>query len=105
MSREIMDSRDHRQILKATSRRFDDPRQFLARIEEIYESSPPESYDLLELADGRVFERFSRIQFVEERNVGRVWSFRDITDARRAEEALRSNRSGCASRSPASATR
>jgi PAS domain-containing protein len=35
-----------------------------------------------------VFERFSRIQFVDERNVGRVWSFRDITERRRAEQAL-----------------
>ena len=90
MSREMMDSRDHRQILKTTSRRFDDPRQFLARIEDIYESSPPESYDLLVLADGRVYERFTRIQFVEKQNVGRVWSFRDVTEHRRAEDALRS---------------
>ena len=90
MSREIMDSRDHRQILKATSRHFDGPRQFLARIDEIYASSPPDSFDLLELADGRVFERSTRIQFVEEQNVGRVWSFREITERRHAEEALRS---------------
>ena len=45
--------------------------------------------DLLECTDGRVFERFSRIQFVEDRNVGRVWSFRDITERIRAEETLR----------------
>ena len=55
-------------------------------------SSPPESFDLLELADGRVFERFTKIQFVEERNVGRVWSFRDITTRKRAEEELRQQR-------------
>ncbi len=88
LPREIMDLGNHQQIAEIISRNFNDPQQFLARIEEIYSTSPPESYDLLELPDGRVFERFSRIQFVEERNVGRVWSLRDITDRRRAQEAL-----------------
>lgn len=36
-----------------------------------------------------LFERFSRIQIVDQRTVGRVWSVRDITDSRVAEEALR----------------
>jgi PAS domain S-box-containing protein len=85
---EVMDLRQHRQILELCGRQFEDSRQYRARVEEIYASSPPESYDLLELADGRVLERFSRIQFVEERNVGRVWSLRDITERKRSEEAL-----------------
>ena len=85
---DTMDSREHRQLLEVCSLQFTDPEQFRIRVDEIYASSPPESYDLLELADGRVFERFSKIQFVDERNVGRVWSFRDITERRRAAEAL-----------------
>jgi PAS domain S-box-containing protein len=89
MPREIMNSLEHQQLLKVLCKKFKDSRQFLARIEEISVSSPSESFDLLELADGRVFERFSKIQFVSERNVGRVWSFRDITERRHAEEALR----------------
>jgi hypothetical protein len=58
---------------------MNDPSRYLADIDAaIYAAAPPESYDLLELTDGWVFERFSRIQFVDRRNVGRVWSFRDI---------------------------
>ena len=86
---DVMASGEHRRLLDVACQRFRDPQGFLARVEHIYTASPPESYDLLELADGRVFERFSRIQVVEEHNVGRVWSFRDITERRRAEEALR----------------
>jgi len=85
---ELMDAGVHGQVLDACGRQLNDPRQYLARIDEIYASSPSESYDLLELADGRVFERFSRIQVVDGTTVGRVWSFRDITERRLAEEAL-----------------
>jgi PAS domain S-box-containing protein len=89
---ELMETTEHRQLLESTSRQFKEPDKFLARIEEIYAFSPPETFDVLELGDGRVFERFSKIQVVEERNIGRVWSFRDITQQIRAEEELRQQR-------------
>jgi PAS domain S-box-containing protein len=88
MPREVMDSGEHRRLIEVISRQFEDPEGFRARIDEIYASSHADSYDLLELADGRVYERFSRIQFINGRNAGRVWSFRDITERRRSEAAL-----------------
>jgi PAS domain S-box-containing protein len=92
LPQELMDTKQHRRILAVTAQLFKEPEKFCARIEEIYAASPPESFDLLQLADGRVIERFTRIQFIEERNVGRVWSFRDITERKRAEEELRQQR-------------
>jgi PAS domain S-box-containing protein len=90
ISREEMASEKHREIIKtALGRHFTDPERFIGRIDEIYAASPPQCYDLLELADGRVFERFSRIQYIGEQNVGRVWSLRDISDHVRAREDLR----------------
>jgi PAS domain S-box-containing protein len=84
--REIMSTRDHRQLLDVCSRQVGDPQRFLGDVDAIYATSPTETFDIVELADGRVFERFSRIQFVDDQNVGRVWSFRDITERKRAEE-------------------
>ncbi|MEY2532078.1 MAG: hypothetical protein QOI96_2163, partial [Verrucomicrobiota bacterium] len=43
---------------------------------------------VLELKDGSVLERYSKIQAIDRRPVGRVWSFRDVTERKRAEEKL-----------------
>src|SRR5262249_35553945 len=71
-----------------TSPQLKDPAGCLARIDEIVASFPPETFDVLQLKDGRVFERHSAIQLIKQRNVGRVWSFRDITQRKRAQDAL-----------------
>ena len=65
-------------VQELASRSFTDPKAFLARISEIT-ASGQESLDLLELKDGRVFERYSKILSVEGVCMGRVWSLRDVT--------------------------
>jgi len=65
-----------------------DPLDFLASINELYAHPKRESYDMLEFNDGRIFERYSKPQKIDNAIVGRVWSFRDVTDRKRAEERL-----------------
>ena len=86
MPREVMESGQERQLREVAARQFKDPQQFLARIKKIEASSLPESFDVLEFADGKVFERYSKIQRIDEQTTGRVWSFRDITERRQAKK-------------------
>ena len=85
LPRDAMSTRSHRAIVESKSRLFADPAAFLARIEEIY-ASQQEASDELQLLDGRTIERFSKVQILDGRPVGRVWSFRDITEGKRAAE-------------------
>jgi PAS domain S-box-containing protein len=90
--REVMDSGEHRRVLALCAQQFTEPAPYLARLEEIHATAPPESLDQLSLADGRVFERFSKIQYVDGVDAGRVWSFRDISAHKRSESELREQR-------------
>jgi PAS domain S-box-containing protein len=77
--REVLERRMLREVRKLMSQNFADPQRFFARAEEIATSSQ-ESFDLLELKDGRIFERFSKVLTIEAKSAGRVWTFRDVTE-------------------------
>lgn len=86
---EVLAARDDNQALDFVMSQLAEPSSFLAKVRELYDDPERESFDELLFRDGRCFERFSRPQLVNGRAVGRVWSFRDVTERRRAEQALR----------------
>ena len=76
--REVLEGGMAGEVRELASRNFADPQRFFVRIADIA-ATAQESFDLLELKDGRLFERYSKVLSVEDRSVGRVWSFRDVT--------------------------
>ncbi len=85
----VMETKKHGLVWQVVAQELENQQHFLADIDAVYASSPPESFHVLTLADGRIIERYSRIQSIDGRNVGRVWSFREITENRRTEQTLR----------------
>ncbi|WGV26732.1 scytonemin biosynthesis sensor histidine kinase [Halotia branconii] len=68
-----------------------DSEAFNRLVWEVSSQSDFESYDILELKDGRIFAHYSQPQRLDEKIIGRVWSIWDITAFKQTEKALRLN--------------
>lgn len=85
----ISEKRNISELFAGVLCQLKDTGHFVEKIRYLYSHPETESFDLLEFADGRVFECYSKSQMMGDEIVGRVWSFRDITERRSLEEQLR----------------
>jgi signal transduction histidine kinase len=83
--KDILKTDDDEKLLNSVSSQFENSQLFLSKVQELYKSDSHD-FDILKFNDGRVFERYSEPLIVKDKIVGRVWSFRDITDRTKAEE-------------------
>jgi signal transduction histidine kinase/DNA-binding response OmpR family regulator len=84
----LLDAKDSGPLLDFMTAQVGDPQRLLRPLDGVL-AEEEQGYDLLELLDGRIFERLSIPQVLQGDVIGRVWSFRDVTDRRHAIEELR----------------
>ncbi|MDP1678329.1 MAG: PAS domain S-box protein [Bacteroidota bacterium] len=88
----IIATKDDNAALGFVLDQLKEPEIFLKKVMDLYGAPDEISFDVLELKDGRTFERYSQPQRIGNVVTGRVWSFRDITERKQAEDAFHSER-------------
>ena len=85
---ELMAHDDGLALTRFVASQFRDPVAFEARVRALRQQPEAELFDTFELRDGRTFERYVSPQRIDQRCVGTVIAWRDITERRQAD-ALR----------------
>lgn len=78
-----------KEAFKLALEQVEDPKTLFNKVLAIHNSSQDRSSNIIKFRDGRFFECVSMPQLISGQNVGRVWSFRDITDRVQVERRIR----------------
>src|SRR5664280_1053093 len=86
----LMDRSDDGALLDFVLNQLTDPDSFLKKVQSIYDSDT-EDIDKITFKDGRFFESYSLPMIIDGIRIGRVWSFRDITQRKQMEKKLKNS--------------
>lgn len=87
----VAETKNNQTLLNYVLEQLKEPKQFFDKVMRLYANPEQQSFDTLEFKDGRIFERYSQPQRIEQEIVGRVWSFRDVSVRKYAEEEQHKN--------------
>ncbi|MFX1531714.1 MAG: ATP-binding protein [Promethearchaeota archaeon] len=85
---DIAKQTDFKKLLEYIVDQLKEPSKLLLKMYNLRKTSE-DAYDMIFFKDGRIFEQYSCPLFHDGINVGRVWSFKDITEHQHAEQELR----------------
>jgi PAS domain S-box-containing protein len=80
---ELADCQEDMRLLGSVRGQLESPDEFIREVEAIYARPETESTGQIRCLDGRIFERYSVPQRIGDAVVGRVWSFRDVSERER----------------------
>jgi len=87
---ELLASRDDRKVRSYVTEQVESPDAFIEKVRYLNKHQHEKSRDEIKFKNGKVFDRYSG-PFVDANGVhrGRIWYFRDITERKLAESAVR----------------
>jgi len=94
---DVIKNKDDGAALSSVLEQLVDADTFISKVRELYSSPEASSFDTLKFKNGKIVERYSIPQFAEGKVVGRVWSFRDVTERKHSEDMLQKSEARLAS--------
>jgi PAS domain S-box-containing protein len=85
---ELLQRLDGREMREHAAQQLSNPEGFLQLVQKQLREPEVETFDVLELKDGRIFERYGFPQRVNQECMGVVINFREVTERKRVERAL-----------------
>ncbi len=84
----VIESRDEMRYIGAVYDQLENPKAFFKSNEALYHTEKSETVELY-FKDGRVFETYTTPLYDNGKLAGRLWSFRDRTDSKKAEQQIK----------------
>lgn len=88
----LLETKDDEKLLAFILDQLIQPVLFLKNVQELNDEQCEESHDVLELKDGRIFERYLAPFIMEDKVLGWVLNFRDVTRQKHIEETCKKER-------------
>lgn len=85
----LMASKNDKLLLEYVADQLVDPKGFIHEVQRLYGNVKEVSSDVIVFKDGQILERFSIPQKIKDNIIGRVWSFRDVTQKIAYEKELK----------------
>ncbi len=79
------------QAIEAIIEKVDNSQTYLDRVTKVLADVDVECHEDIKLKNGKIYHRISKPLMIEGQNVGRSWTFQDITHSFHAEQTLREN--------------
>lgn len=92
ISEELLVNNEYDQILHKVLDQLKNPEECLERLAQLEMDPSQESYDLLTFKDGRLLERYTIPQMLNGNVIGRVFSYRDLSQREKARSKMINNR-------------
>ena len=77
---------DREQVLTLVQEELAEP--YISSLRERYVQFTQNNYDCLELKNGKILECYSQVQQLQKQEIGQVWSFRDVTEHKKAQAII-----------------
>ncbi|STX52378.1 inner membrane protein [Legionella busanensis] len=85
---EFIQTHTHDDTVAKAVKQLEDPDYFRNRLEYITQHPHLDSFDELNFVNGKRFERYGKPHKLENKIIGRVWTFHEITERKEMEEKL-----------------